>query len=543
MTGVVIMQARTNSSRLPAKVLLPIGGMPVVVLAARRAANTGRQVIIATSNEKSDDCLASIILQHGLVCFRGELENTLARFVQALQGYDDSTILFRLTADNVIPDGQLLDEIESDFQNRGLEYLVCNGLHSGLPYGVSVEVTRVKHIRQVFSGNPSKYDVEHVTPAIIRKFGGCYFEKYINMRMGQYRCTIDSLDDYLCVTRLFENVKDPILEDAFSLINKLKGMHLQPISDKSAKKLVLGAAQLGMDYGIVNLSGQPSYELSNKLIKTAIVDGVEYIDTARAYGKSELTIGRVLSSGWQGRVKVITKLSPLNDLPVNSNIATCNAFVDSSIYQSLHALHTDHIDILLLHRSEHIKRCGGDIWRRLLAHQEQGRIGALGVSVQSPDELLEVLSIPEVGHIQLPLNILDWRCSDLSKNIQAVKTKRELHIHVRSVYLQGLFLTNDEALWNKANVTNYPEIQAWFANAVKFFSRDSLKDLCIAYVNGLSWVDGIVIGVETLEQLYQNLELINRSSLNEHQIAEVNRTRPRLDESSLNPAMWIRSSV
>ena len=543
MTSVVIIQARTNSSRLPAKVLLPIGGMPVVVLAARRAANTGRQVIVATSYEKSDDYLANIVLQHGLSCFRGELDNTLARFVQALEGYDDNTILFRLTADNVIPDGQLLDELERDFQNRGLEYLACNGICSGLPYGMSVEVTRVKHMRQALSGNLSKYDVEHVMPAIIRRFGGSYFEKYLKKGMGHYRCTIDSLDDYLCVTRLFEYVKDPIHEDAFSLINRLKGMPFQPISDRPSSKLVLGAAQLGMDYGIANLSGQPSHELSNALIKTAVVNGVKYIDTARAYGTSELAIGGALSPDWQGRAKLITKLLPLNDLPANADIATCNAFVDSSIYQSLHALHTEQIDVLLLHRGEHIEKCGGEIWRRLLNHKGRGIIKELGVSVQTPGELTKVMHIPEIEHIQLPLNVLDWRWVDLGQKILAVKAKRKLCIHVRSVYLQGILLANDQTLWNRANVSNFPEIQTWLSNAVKSFSRDSSKDLCIAYVNGLNWVDGIVVGMETLEQLYENLALINRPPLDEQQISVINRTRPRLDESSLNPALWKRSSV
>ncbi|WP_424604004.1 cytidylyltransferase domain-containing protein, partial [Acinetobacter baumannii] len=58
MNSVVVLQARTNSSRLPGKVLLHLAGMPVVVLAAKRAGNTGRQVIVATSDERTDDALS-----------------------------------------------------------------------------------------------------------------------------------------------------------------------------------------------------------------------------------------------------------------------------------------------------------------------------------------------------------------------------------------------------------------------------------------------------------------------------------------------------
>jgi spore coat polysaccharide biosynthesis protein SpsF (cytidylyltransferase family) len=113
--ALVIIQARTNSSRLPGKVLLPIAGLPLVVLAARRAANAGANVIVATSDEPSDDVLAKVLADAGIQCFRGSLENTLDRMVGALAGYDDDILVFRLTADNVFPDGTLLKEMEEDF--------------------------------------------------------------------------------------------------------------------------------------------------------------------------------------------------------------------------------------------------------------------------------------------------------------------------------------------------------------------------------------------------------------------------------------------
>ena len=46
------------------------------------------------------------------------------------------------------------------------------------------------------------------------------------------------------------------------------------------------------------------------MLKTAIGNGVVYIDTARAYGNSEDVIGQALDLGWSGRARVITKLSP-----------------------------------------------------------------------------------------------------------------------------------------------------------------------------------------------------------------------------------------
>ena len=51
MTNLIVIQARTNSSRLPGKVLLPINSIPIVVLAAKRAGkyfsltNAGRKIM------------------------------------------------------------------------------------------------------------------------------------------------------------------------------------------------------------------------------------------------------------------------------------------------------------------------------------------------------------------------------------------------------------------------------------------------------------------------------------------------------------------
>ncbi len=104
MKSVAVLQARTNSSRLPGKSLLPLNGIPLAVLAARRAANKGCDIIVATSSAKSDDAFAALLKRNGLACYRGDLENVLERVVGALEPYEDDTLVFCLTADNMFPD-------------------------------------------------------------------------------------------------------------------------------------------------------------------------------------------------------------------------------------------------------------------------------------------------------------------------------------------------------------------------------------------------------------------------------------------------------
>lgn len=538
MKGIVVLQARTNSSRLPGKVLLPIKDIPVVLLAAKRAANTGRKVIIAISRESSDDELAYLIETHGFHCTRGSLENVLERLVVALSSYDDATVVFRLTADNVFPDGTLLDELEQDFITRKLDYLCCNGERSGLPYGMSAEVTRLGHLREAARESINAQDQEHVTPFLIRKFGAHYFEKYKILKKGHFRCTIDSLDDYLCIAKLFLNFENPITISPFELLEKLQTCSYQPLEKEPVPKLVFGTAQLGLNYGIANKTGQPSKKLSRELIKIAISNGVNFLDTARAYGKSEEIIGQVLENGWKGRVKIITKLSPLSECPTDASAHTVKAYVDSSIYQSLAALGMQHLDVLMLHRATHLYEWNGSVWQRLLDFKSLGTINELGISVQTPEELEKALSVHELTFIQMPFNILDWRWDSLIPQIISAKLDRKLTIHARSIFLQGLLPSKATDQWLKATIENSEEITQWLINEAEYCGRSDITDLCIGYVNAQNWIDGIVIGMENMEQLVKNIKYLNRCPLSLSQIERIRDNRPKLNEQLLNPALW-----
>lgn len=538
MNSVVILQARTNSSRLPGKVLLPVQGIPLVVLAARRAANTGRRVVVATSEETSDDGLAEVLARHEIKCVRGSLNNTLSRFVQALEGYDDNTLVFRLTGDNVFPDGQLLDEMERDFLGRQLRYMICNGISSGLPYGMSVELTYASCLRQAHASTQAMFDQEHVMPYIRRTEGEAFFTKYANLAKGHLRCTVDCLDDYLVIQHVFAQVKDPVGANALDLVDLLASAPCQPQATCAADKMILGTVQLGMDYGITNTLGMPPHEVGTKIIKTAIANGIVGIDTARVYGSSEQLIGSVLGSGWLGRCRIITKLAPLDDCPSDAGSATVKAFVDSSIYQSCSALQTQTLDCVLLHQAGQLMSHAGLVWKTLLAYQSSGRIGSLGVSVQSPEELEMALETPGVDVIQMPVNILDWRWESFVPEIQQRRKQRSLVIHARSALLQGLLVSTESRLWNRANVDEPEPVIDWIRKCCRDRNIRTRAELCLRFVKSMDWVDGVVVGVETMEQLMDNIGVMTRPDCSAEELEAILRSRPELTTSTLNPALW-----
>lgn len=538
MKGLAVLQARTTSSRLPGKVLLPVSGIPIAVLAARRAANNGREVIIATSREPADNALAALAVENGFRCFRGSLEDTLGRVVSALAGFSDDTPVVRLTADNVYPDGALLDEIEDEFTQRRLDYLSCGGEGSGLPYGVSAEITRVGHLRDAALRATDKYDREHVTPYIRRKFGHACFDKYRALGKEHYRCTVDCLDDYLVLQQVFCGVQDAVHTSVFDLIDRLDGVAYQPLQPRPLHKLVLGTAQLGSPYGIANRLGQPNSSMAEKLIKTAISSGVRWLDTARAYGASERVVGNALRSGWEGRAKVITKLSPLTECPADASRETVDAFVDASLYNSCASLRVQKIDVLMLHRAVHLTEWSGRVWERLLEHKAQGTINALGISVQNPFELRQALAESEIGIVQLPFNVLDWRWDDLIPAIRAKRAERGLIVHVRSALLQGLLAGHEPTLWHRANVMQAAAVRDWLVMHQQAAEMTSVAQLCLSFVKSLEWVDGVVVGMESLDQLAENLLTFSGPDLGVKDIQAISASRPVLAEESLNPAFW-----
>jgi len=540
MKSVVVLQVRTNSSRLPGKVLLPINGYPVAVLAALRAANKGRQVILATSVEKSDDGLVAIFEKYGLKYFRGSLDNVLDRFVGALTSWGDDTMVFRITGDNLFPDGAFIEEVENEFLEKGIDYMGCDGEASGLPYGVSVEVTWLKHLREANSVTLERYDQEHVTPFIIRKFGFSAFEKYKSLRMEHFRCTIDCLDDYFVNQQVFSRVSDPINASTTELIAQLKSSAFQPLGIRPATRLILGTAQLGFDYGIANSDGKPDREVSKEIIKSAISSGVAYLDTARGYGESEEVIGQSLNQGWGGRVKVITKLSALQGCPKEAPPEIVSSFIDASIFQSHRALCVKKIDVLMLHRASYLTDWDGAAWKRLLKLKQEELIGELGVSVQNPEELDIALDNPQITYIQMPFNILDWRWDWIIPKIVKIKSERNLNIHARSALLQGLLISTDERHWNRANVAleDQAEVRKWLIEQVREFDRLNIVDLSLSYVNALPWIDGVVLGMETLEQLKENISYFNQPLLLGSQINIIRNIRPKLTDDTLNPALW-----
>jgi spore coat polysaccharide biosynthesis protein SpsF len=301
-------------------------------------------------------------------------------------------------------------------------------------------------------------------------------------------------------------------------------------------ELVLGSVQLGLPYGAANKTGMPSHANALSLVRRAASAGVS-LDTARAYGESESRIGEALTA--KKRPRTITKLSPLSELRPDASRVDVRAAVDASIAESMSALRREQLDCLLLHRAAHMTAFNGAVWERLTEKLEDGTVLSLGVSVQSPQEALAALDCPDVQHLQLPFNLLDWRWHAYGV-VGRIAKRPHITVHARSVFLQGILASDDADVWPKIRGVDASYIIELLEGEAMRFDRQSVADLCVAFVRGQSWIDGLVIGMETEDQFDANMRLFLRPPLAAHDCVQLEQRLPRLPERLLDPAQWPR---
>jgi spore coat polysaccharide biosynthesis protein SpsF len=544
----IIIQGRLSSSRLPGKALLPIGGIPSLILCARRAANCGGKVVVATSTHPSDDALVEILQKQGIAVVRGPLDDVLGRFELATRGFPEEDAVIRLTGDNVVPDGDFMQQIERAFYQQASAHMGTKSPLDGLPYGLSAEIFRLGVLREAHAAATSAYDREHVTPWIRRKYGTSLFKPAgLSADYSRLRCTLDNFDDYLRLLKLFgsSNAIDVPWSELVTRLAELPDapqtrVPFRTIGNVAHSELVLGTVQLGMNYGAANIAGMPVQLEVQQMLRTAVDYGVTALDTARAYGEAEARIGDALADNREGRAAIITKLDPLYALSIDAFPATVRDAVDASVFRSCRELRTHSLHTILLHRWAHRYSHGAAIWKRLLELRDLGVIKNLGASVSNPAEALEALEDADVKHIQLPFNLLDWRWKAAGVP-RAREARQDVIVHARSAFLQGILL-NGPQVWPGLQRGSAAEWLQKLDGLVTELGRKSAQDLCIAYVRAQPWITAAVIGSETLAQLRENISLFQASKLSEADCARMEDVLSGAGEELLDPSQWSRAS-
>lgn len=188
----IVLQARMGSTRLPGKVLAPIGRRSLLEHCVRRLEQSGQPIVVATTTLEADDAIEQAAREMGVDVFRGDAENVLDRYLSAARAFG-LTRLVRATADNPFVDPDAVTRTLA-FQTRvGADHVV----ECGLPVGAAVETVTVDALDRAASLVTDPYDREHVTSFIRRdpRFVALRAVAPGSLRRPGLRLTVDTIDD------------------------------------------------------------------------------------------------------------------------------------------------------------------------------------------------------------------------------------------------------------------------------------------------------------------------------------------------------------
>ncbi|MCU1426176.1 MAG: acylneuraminate cytidylyltransferase, partial [Actinomycetia bacterium] len=198
MNALLVVQARTGSTRLPGKVLADLGGRPMLRFLLDRLDGLDRtvidEVVVATSTETRDDAVAEIAAAAGRPVVRGSEQDVLARFIAALDAYPAHNVV-RITADCPLTDPALVEAVVEHHVERGAHY-TTNTLPRTFPKGLDVEVATAEALRVAHAEAATRPEREHVMPFLYRRP-----ERFrlANLRndspLGSERWTVDTAED------------------------------------------------------------------------------------------------------------------------------------------------------------------------------------------------------------------------------------------------------------------------------------------------------------------------------------------------------------
>jgi aryl-alcohol dehydrogenase-like predicted oxidoreductase len=278
-------------------------------------------------------------------------------------------------------------------------------------------------------------------------------------------------------------------------------------------KISLGTVQFGLEYGINNTKGQTQKDEVSRILKRCEKVGIMHIDTAALYGSAENILGEVIQSeGLSNSFHITTKFK-----------SDGNNSLSISTQESLQKLRVEKLYCQMFHSYQDFKN--------IEDFTKPGSVDKIGVSVYTNEELLDTLENFNVRVIQCPFNLLD---NDSIRGGTLVKAKEKgIEIQVRTAFLQGLFFMDRNNL-----PPSLIELKSYLEELDRICSENkiSMSHLALGYCLSKDYIDKVVIGVDSLEQLDLNIEAM-KTPLPYPIIQEIDKMNVT-NQTLLNPTNW-----
>lgn len=286
---------------------------------------------------------------------------------------------------------------------------------------------------------------------------------------------------------------------------------------KISNKLILGTVQFGLPYGINNQKGLLPEDEVNDILQRSASFGVTMLDTAAGYGYAEKRIGAFQKNNHV--FKVITKFSK-----------TEGENWEKSLKNSLDRMNMDIVDTVMFHSYgaflENIKNLSE------IVTSAKGRLfKKLGVSVYTNQELIALKEVDEIEVIQMPFNVLDneQQRGEILRELKSLGKE----IHTRSCFLQGLFFMDEKNLPG-----NLKPLEPFLGNIKNIAKENQVEigHLALQYVLNKKYIDGLLFGVDSIQQLEKNFQWANET-LPEKIFLQLDKIKVP-DTRLLNPSEW-----
>ena len=301
-------------------------------------------------------------------------------------------------------------------------------------------------------------------------------------------------------------------------------------------KMTLGTAQLGLEYGIANKTGKPNLQSTYDILQLVLNTGINVFDTASDYGNSEKIIGSFLTSHNKISIPetpiIVTKIPKVQCIGAPSFQVIYDQ-IKRSILHSAKRLRIEKIPICLLHRASDMIEYDGLVTESLIKLREEKFVKMIGVSVYQPREIREFLKIKEFNVIQIPFNIFNNRL--IKEGFLNELAQKGITIFARSVFLQGLFFFEPDSLPSYLQLATKPLQQL---GEISSDLGISTAELALTFVRDSPGITSVVLGVETVDQLRENIKLMNSPPLSSEAKQRILDIFTDVPEELVNPDMW-----
>lgn len=237
---VTVIQARTGSSRLPNKVMLPLAGKPLILRMIERvkASKLAGTIVVAITKEKSDDALKNLCDENGIKLFRGHATDLLDRHFQAAKLYNAEAVV-KIPSDCPLIDPKVIDRVIKFYIDNITKFDFVSNLHPATyPDGNDIEIMSFSALENAWQNADRLLEREHTTPYLWEnpdkfRIGNVSWETGLDYSMN-YRFTIDYLEDYDFIKKVYDDLylkkPDFSLEDILNLLKQ--NPEIQKINEK-----------------------------------------------------------------------------------------------------------------------------------------------------------------------------------------------------------------------------------------------------------------------------------------------------------------------